>query len=128
MLWHTSLVPLAVRRSIPVMAMAGVPLAMAQRPIGLLGWARSMLRQIDAQLRRGTVTFVEGRGWIDDRTVSVVARILERGFDRLAGVYGSGNAFELAGWLARNKADWTQSEEWTAWHTCSCRLPPVVSS
>jgi hypothetical protein len=114
--WHMSLVPLAVRRSIPVMAMAGVPLAMAERPIGVLGWARSMLRQIDAQERRGTVTFVEGGGWIDDRTMSAVALILERGFDRLAGVYGSGNAFDLAGWLARNEADWTQSEEWRAWH------------
>jgi hypothetical protein len=116
-LWHTSLVPLAVRRSIPVMAMAGVPLAMAERPMGMLGWARSMIRQIGAHQRSGTVTFVEGRGWVDDRTVSAVAQTLERGFNRLAGVYGSGNAFDLVGWLARNEADWAQSEEWTAWHT-----------
>lgn len=73
MLWHASL-PLAIHRSIWSLAMAGIPVAMPERPIGLLGWARSMLRHIDAEQRKGRVTFVEGRGWVDDRTVLAVGR------------------------------------------------------
>ena len=63
--WRSSILPLAIRQSIALFPMAGIPEPMCERPLTLVKTARHLIERIDDDMRLGRVTFEPGRGWID---------------------------------------------------------------
>ena len=114
-LWRSSILPLAIRQSIALFPMAGIPDAMCERPVALLKTARHLIARIDDDMRLGTVTFDPGRGWIDDEATSAVAIDVELAIKKLGDAYGEVPAAELTLWLIRNEVDWAVRERWWAW-------------
>lgn len=106
--WFESLLPLAVRRSVPLLAMSGIPWEMAARPIGLLSASRSVLSEIQAAFRAPSRLAT-------DRIEGAVAQGLGLGFEKLRRTYGPQPTADLVAWLLRNEADWALKEYWWSW-------------
>ena len=113
--WRSSILPLAIRQSIALFPMAGIPEPMCERPLTLVKTARHLIERIDDDMRLGRVTFEPGRGWIDDEATGAVAIDVEAAIENLGDAYGETPAAELTLWLLRNEVDWATRERWWAW-------------
>jgi hypothetical protein len=130
--WRESLVVLAVRRSAPLLAGAGVPRAVAREPETLIETARWMVGRIDAQLPGLGINAPGGAEALDPQVVSAIAGDLTAGLKRLVDRYGRTSTTAFGQWLLRNELDWdlrNENRRWWTWMTRVLRgeLEPPVS-
>lgn len=113
--WRYSLIPLSVRRSIPMFWRAGIPAAICRDPSPLLAEARLLIARWD-ELDRASARDRTGQGrwWNDDLRIAV-NHALETGMASLANAYGRDSTVSLVEWIRRNEADRQQHDKWRAY-------------
>lgn len=114
--WRDSLVPLAVRRGWPLLAVAGVPPAIASRPAGLLRVARHLIRRLDALPSHQLPVRADAHGrWVNETLIAEATAELAAAISLLGRAYGPAAARELVEWLIRNEVRRAIRDHWQAW-------------
>lgn len=115
LLWRTSILSLAIRRTAPLLAASGLPLPIAERPQLLATATGQVIRKIDTEILGATVTVAKGEPQLNESTAVVIAERLEQWVAELQTAYGRHAVLDLLAWLMRNEIDWQAREENWAW-------------
>lgn len=112
--WRNSILPLAIRRTLPLWRVAGIPEPMCRRPLQLLKTARRLHGGLERAGRGVPVIWEPDRGWTADLAVERAAAELATALGGLAAMYGEAATTEFVLWLLRHDVDWSSQRRWWA--------------
>jgi hypothetical protein len=115
LLWRSSILPFAVRRTSNLLPLAGLPTDIARQPDTLRSASLATVQEMDRAIVGASVNPVEARQQLDASTRRLMTDILQSWIGKLTTFYPKGEVIDLIAWLQRNEVEWGRREQHWAW-------------